>query len=159
MDSEEQQEVLSGWKDIARYMGKGVRTVQRYERNLGLPVRRPAGKPRGSVVAAKSDLDLWVRSSATAQESFNRKTLNIEAYLIAEVQNGLRERAELHAEMMRLRKDLRTSVEKVHASILRLRQQLNETRRRHDSMSKVIREYSMAARHSFPAGGKHPKPN
>jgi hypothetical protein len=31
-------EILSGWKDIANHLGMGVRTVQRYERELGLPV-------------------------------------------------------------------------------------------------------------------------
>ena len=57
---ERQTGVLSGWKDIASYLGKAVRTVQRYEYELGLPVHRPAGKLRGSVIAAKSDLDAWV---------------------------------------------------------------------------------------------------
>lgn len=52
--------VLSGWKDIANYLGKAVRTVQRYEYELGLPVHRPSGKLCGSVIAAKSDLDAWV---------------------------------------------------------------------------------------------------
>jgi len=45
----EPPQILSGWKEIANYLGKGVRTVQRYERYMGLPVRRPAGKPSGSV--------------------------------------------------------------------------------------------------------------
>jgi hypothetical protein len=58
--NERQTGVLSGWKDIANYLGKAVRTVQRYEYELGLPVHRPAGKLRGSVIAAKSDLDAWV---------------------------------------------------------------------------------------------------
>ncbi len=31
--------VLNSWKEIACYLGRGVRTVQRYERDLGLPVR------------------------------------------------------------------------------------------------------------------------
>jgi len=48
---------------IAGYLRKGVRTVQRYERQLGLPIRRPAGKPRGSVLATKSELDAWVAAS------------------------------------------------------------------------------------------------
>ena len=71
-------EMLSGWKDIANYMGKGVRTVQRYGRALSLPVRRVSGHPRGAVIATKSDLDSWIRSSATEQESINRsqKALN-----------------------------------------------------------------------------------
>lgn len=55
--------VLSGWKDIANYLGRGVRTVQRYERELGLPVRRPASKLRSSVIATQSELDSWVASS------------------------------------------------------------------------------------------------
>src|SRR5262252_146292 len=35
-------EIMSGWKDIANYLGKGVRTLQRYEREGALPVK---GKP------------------------------------------------------------------------------------------------------------------
>jgi phage terminase Nu1 subunit (DNA packaging protein) len=53
-------EVLNSWKEIAEYMGRGVRTVQRWERELGLPVRRPRGKERSAVLALKSDLDHWL---------------------------------------------------------------------------------------------------
>jgi hypothetical protein len=59
--------ILSGWKDIATYLGKGVRTVQRYERELRLPVRRPAGKRRGSVLATRDELDLWVTASPSRE--------------------------------------------------------------------------------------------
>ena len=55
-------EILSGWKQIANYLGKGVRTVQRYEREIGLPIHRPAGKSSASVVATKTELDEWVTS-------------------------------------------------------------------------------------------------
>jgi len=58
------REVFNGWKEIANYLGKGVRTVQRYERALRLPVRRPAGKAKGSVLAIKAELDLWVLSAS-----------------------------------------------------------------------------------------------
>src|SRR5262252_4646350 len=44
-------EVLDGWRAIAQYLGMGIRTVQRYERELGLPVRKPAAESRGSVLA------------------------------------------------------------------------------------------------------------
>lgn len=57
---EERSGILSGWKDIANYLGQAVRTVQRYEYELRLPVHRPAGKLGGSVIASKSDLDAWV---------------------------------------------------------------------------------------------------
>ena len=53
-------EILSGWKEIANYLGKGVRTVQRYERELGLPVRRPVGHVGSSVIATKAELDGWI---------------------------------------------------------------------------------------------------
>jgi hypothetical protein len=58
-----QPELLSGWKDISNYLGKGIRTVQRYELELGLPIRRPAGKVRGSVLATRSELDAWIAAS------------------------------------------------------------------------------------------------
>jgi hypothetical protein len=37
--------------------------VQRYERELGLPIRRPAGNFHGSVIARRSELDGWVVAS------------------------------------------------------------------------------------------------
>jgi hypothetical protein len=62
MDSQriEHGEIFSGWKDVAGYLGKGVRTAQRYERDLKLPIRRPGGKSKGAVVALKADLDSWL---------------------------------------------------------------------------------------------------
>ena len=56
-------EVLNSWKEVAEYLGRGVRTVQRWERELGLPVRRPRGKPRSAVIAFKTELDRWLRQS------------------------------------------------------------------------------------------------
>ncbi len=53
-------QVLNSWKEVASYMGRGVRTVQRWERELGLPVRRPRAKSRSAVVAFKSELDQWL---------------------------------------------------------------------------------------------------
>ena len=61
MNFPEESTVLSSWKDIARYMGKGVRTVQRWERHLGLPVRRPNGAlHKSAVLLDRSDLDAWL---------------------------------------------------------------------------------------------------
>lgn len=53
--------ILKGWKDIAKYVGCGLRTAQRWEA-LGLPVRRPAHRKRSAVVALTKDLDAWARS-------------------------------------------------------------------------------------------------
>lgn len=62
--------VLTSWKDIARYMGKGVRTVQRWELDFGLPVRRPQGSNKKAVLARPHDLDAWValRCSSRSQQ-------------------------------------------------------------------------------------------
>ena len=53
--------ILKGWKEVAKYLGSGVRTVQRWEA-LGLPVRRPAHRRRSAVVALTKDIDAWLRS-------------------------------------------------------------------------------------------------
>ncbi len=61
MSLPEEAKVLSSWKDIARYMGKGVRTVQRWENQLGLPVRRPNGAShKSAVLLHRSELDIWL---------------------------------------------------------------------------------------------------
>lgn len=54
--------VLMGWKDIANYLNMGIRTVQRYEREHELPIRRPAGGPNGAVMAMRAELDEWLRA-------------------------------------------------------------------------------------------------
>lgn len=55
------QDLLDSWKDIAAYLGRGVRTVQRWENDLHLPIRRP--KPHNSIVAFKSELDRWLHDA------------------------------------------------------------------------------------------------
>ena len=56
---------LDSWKEIAAYLKKEVRTVQRWEKSLDLPVRRLAHGKQGSVFAYKSELDAWWRLSQT----------------------------------------------------------------------------------------------
>jgi hypothetical protein len=55
------QVVLGSWKEIANYLGKGVRTVQRWERCSGLPIHRPSGSSKGVVLAFPAELDRWAR--------------------------------------------------------------------------------------------------
>ena len=59
-------QVLTSWKEIAAYMGKGVRTVQRWETEIELPVRRPAAD-RHIVVAFPAELDSWARRKIKLQ--------------------------------------------------------------------------------------------
>src|SRR5438128_6171976 len=57
-----ESDVLNSWKEVSSYIGRGVRTVQRWEKDFGLPVRRPSGHLRGSVIALKTDIDNWLGS-------------------------------------------------------------------------------------------------
>src|SRR5579872_4876014 len=65
-------ETLRSWKEIAAYTGVSIRTLQRWERDFGLPVRRVAAK-RGSVVFAfRSELDTWLRTRSKGAEALMR---------------------------------------------------------------------------------------
>lgn len=55
-----QRKVLHSWKDIASYTGRGVRTLQRYEVQLGFPIHRPAGRSRSAVLAFSDEVDEWL---------------------------------------------------------------------------------------------------
>ncbi len=60
---------LNSWKEIAEYVGRGVRTVQRWEAELGFPVHRPRNHLRSPVVAIPSEIDEWLRQGLTAQSA------------------------------------------------------------------------------------------
>ncbi|HET6897356.1 MAG TPA: tetratricopeptide repeat protein, partial [Vicinamibacteria bacterium] len=53
---------LESWKEIAAYLGRSPRTVQRWERLEGLPVHRLVHDKLGSVYAYKTELDAWWES-------------------------------------------------------------------------------------------------
>src|SRR3954465_10138065 len=53
---------LDSWKEIAAYLGRGIRTVQRWEREEGLPVHRLAHDKRGSIYAQRDELTAWWES-------------------------------------------------------------------------------------------------
>jgi hypothetical protein len=94
---------LTSWKEIAAYLGKGVRTVQRWERNLGLPVRRPDTSLRNVVFALPVELDAWVTAASlpdTALDGVNEATLRVRIkQLEFEVAELRRQLAEAQLEM------------------------------------------------------------
>jgi hypothetical protein len=57
--------LLNSWKDIAEYLHCGVRTAQRWERDLQLPVYRPRPGKRGPVCAFPSEIQMWLRQRKT----------------------------------------------------------------------------------------------
>jgi TolB-like protein len=62
------RERLDSWKDIADYLSRDVRTVQRWERERSLPVHRLPGGPKPRIYAVKSELDLWLKGSQEAPQ-------------------------------------------------------------------------------------------
>lgn len=53
------KDLLTSWKEIASYLGRTPRTVQRWERDSHLPVHRPPHKQSRLVVADTDELDSW----------------------------------------------------------------------------------------------------
>ena len=54
---------LNGWKEIALHLGKGTRSVQRWEKVYGLPVHR-IGREGGEIVYAfRDEIDRWMAST------------------------------------------------------------------------------------------------
>ncbi len=53
---------LDSWKEIAAYLGRGERTVKRWESDRGLPAYRVPGGGRACVYAYTAELDEWLGS-------------------------------------------------------------------------------------------------
>ena len=105
-------EVLNSWKEIAAYLGRGVRTVQRWEAELGLPVRRPRGKERSAVIALKADLDRWLKHAPQASLSTHRHPENSPHLQLHKNTELLASRAaELSANAQRLKATMAQSIE------------------------------------------------
>lgn len=66
---------LSSWKEIAAYLHRGIRTVQRWHAELQLPVHKSNSKARAHVFAYKAELDEWVRQRA--QQEATRNVLSL----------------------------------------------------------------------------------
>jgi len=59
---------LDSWKEIASFLKRGVRTVQRWEQNEGLPVHRHHHATLGSVYAFRSEVSAWWKSRGASLE-------------------------------------------------------------------------------------------
>jgi TolB-like protein len=60
---------LESWKDIAAYLRRDVRTVQRWEQTDGLPVHRHKRAHRPIPYAYKSEIDAWWTSRSAVSPS------------------------------------------------------------------------------------------
>jgi hypothetical protein len=113
MNVSEDSTVLSSWKDIARYLGKGVRTVQRWERHLGLPVRRPNGAlQKSAVVLYRGDVDAWLatRFSARALQKSEVQTAQSSCSARNTLRDGIRTARELRLANHALTEEIAKSI-------------------------------------------------
>ena len=66
---------LNGWKEIALHLGKGTRTVQRWEKLYGLPVHR-IGREGGEIVFAfRDEIDRWMAATEGQFKGERRRRL------------------------------------------------------------------------------------
>jgi hypothetical protein len=118
---------LNSWKEIASHLERGVRTVQRWESELGLPVRRTGRGKRGAVYALVSELDLWrVTSGAVVGKELDPGS----------------ERAAGSAveESRRLMANIQSMVQSVSMTTVRQRQQAQALQKRLDEMRRRLRK-------------------
>jgi Tol biopolymer transport system component len=55
-------ERLDSWKEIAAYLKRDIRTVQRWEKQEGLPVHRHLHDERGTAYAYAGEIDEWLQN-------------------------------------------------------------------------------------------------
>jgi hypothetical protein len=94
-------------------MGKGVRTVQRWERTLGLPVRRAARNgSKSSLMVDTSELEMWMRAT-------------FEPAQVAEVKldwDLIKRSKELVKESLPLREEHSQLVQQAHRAVMDLQE-------------------------------------
>jgi phage terminase Nu1 subunit (DNA packaging protein) len=79
-------DILNSWKEIAGYLGRGLRTAQRWERELGLPVRRPRGRSRTAVFALRKELDSWLHD---CPRMAGREEENVHSHDVANIDSQM----------------------------------------------------------------------
>lgn len=63
-----QDKKLVSWKEIATYLGREVRTVQRWEETEGLPVHRHEHLKKSTVYAYPGELDAWFKKRQPVED-------------------------------------------------------------------------------------------
>ena len=114
-------EVLNSWKEIARYLKRGIRTVQRWEEELNLPVRRPR-TGRSPVLAIRAELDVWIKNSVIKRQQSrnNGNSQSASESLISFSRELLLASQQLREEVARSRIELRGAINNLHATVRRV---------------------------------------
>jgi eukaryotic-like serine/threonine-protein kinase len=65
---------LDSWKEIAAYLKRDIRTVQRWEKLEGLPVHRHQHDERGTAYAYSAEIDRWLEQRRRREDAAPRPT-------------------------------------------------------------------------------------
>ena len=114
----ERPRVLNSWKEIGAYLGRGVRTVQRWEATMGLPVHRPKGTMHSSVFALAHEIDQWMLRAPSARLERDP------AGYTAELRERLQASRLLRQQARELTAQLRAEVREHHEAYIQLKQTL-----------------------------------
>ena len=83
---------LDSWKEIALYVNRNVRTVQRWETLEAMPIHRQFHQKSGSVHAFKAEINAW-QKSRTYRKQFNREQTLLASTCVAK--HALEEKEQL----------------------------------------------------------------
>ncbi|MBI3667681.1 MAG: PD40 domain-containing protein [Acidobacteria bacterium] len=70
-------ERLDSWKEIAAYLKRDIRTLQRWEKTEALPVHRHMHGRQGSIYAHKAEIDAWWNNGRARLEKEEYKELTL----------------------------------------------------------------------------------
>jgi len=116
---EQKPGLLNSWKEIASYLNRGVRTVQRWER-MGLPVRRLGTGPRAPVIANAPEIDGWMQT-ARAHGFLQSPLVSEPLQCRADLRETILQSRALRQEMAALRKKQRTTMAELMCTICKLK--------------------------------------
>lgn len=86
----EKEDKLDTWQEIAKYLDVSIRTCQRYEKEIGLPVKRKKKLKKSRVHASKRELDEWFEKNSEKIADLKNDSLQGNATLIEN--NSLQEK-------------------------------------------------------------------
>jgi hypothetical protein len=112
--AEAKPRLLNSWKEIAAYLGRGVRTVQRWEK-FGLPVRRVGFGTRSPVMACVRDVDLWLQT--TPVREFTGPHAEWSSRVSKSLHESIRRAQLLRDQMVVLRNDGMLSLQQLIATV------------------------------------------
>lgn len=122
----QERKILNSWKEIATYLDRGVRTIQRWHTDLGLPVHKVRNTRHSSVFAYRAEVDQWLRECAKQSQA---EPLNRPVHRQSSVQLSVERTKELASRMLSLVSQQRDGVCAILGTVNRV-QALRQKRQR-----------------------------